>query len=117
MDAETLHVTNGDSAAAELARTSLGGSVLAWRDVLNEGPVPRGSRAAFVAARAAFLASAGQGPAEALAASFRARDDELVGALRAGRAVALWFEHDLYDQLQLLDVLALVRETGAPHET
>ena len=48
-----------------------------------------------------------------MAASFRARDDELVVALRVGRPVVLWFEHDLYDQLQLLDVLALVHETAA----
>ena len=31
-----LHVTNGDSAAGTLRETSLGGDVLAWRDVLNE---------------------------------------------------------------------------------
>ena len=31
--------------------------------------------------------------------------------------MVLWFEHDLYDQLQLLDVLALVHSAGAPHET
>ena len=31
--------------------------------------------------------------------------------------MVLWFEHDLYDQLQLLDVLALVHSAGVPHET
>jgi hypothetical protein len=30
--------------------------------------------------------------------------------------VVLWFEHDLSDQLQLLDVLALAHEAGAPPE-
>jgi hypothetical protein len=30
-----------------------------------------------------------------------------------GATVVLWFEHDLYDQLQLVDVLALAREEGA----
>jgi hypothetical protein len=33
-----------------------------------------------------------------------------------GKQVVLWFEHDLYDQLQLLDVLALARESGAAAE-
>jgi Domain of unknown function (DUF1835) len=114
---EPLHVTNGDSAADTLERTSLGGSVLPWRDVLHEGPLPLVPRPAFLEARAAFLAGAGWGSQAALAAAFRARDERLVGALRAGRPVVLWFEHDLYDQLQLLDVLALVHDAAAPFET
>ncbi len=115
MSSEPLHVTNGDSASQTLEHTSLGGSALPWRDVLHEGPLPLGSRPAFLDARAGFLAATGWGSRTTLAAAFRARDEELLGALRAGRPVILWFEHDLYDQLQLLDVLALVRETGAPH--
>jgi hypothetical protein len=38
----------------------------------------------------------------AVSASFAERD----GALRSARQVVLWFEHDLYDQLQLLQILA-----------
>src|SRR5206468_3303740 len=41
-----------------------------------------------------------------------ARDAQLTDALGDGRPVVLWFEHDLYDQLQLVDVLALAGETG-----
>ena len=32
--------------------------------------------------------------------------------MRDRRQVVLWFEHDLYDQLQLLDILTLVSATG-----
>ena len=117
MSLEPVHVTNGDSAAGTLAQTSLGGSALPWRDVLHEGPLPLGSRPAFLDARAGFLASTGWGSRTTLAAAFRARDEELLGALRAGRPVVLWFEHDLYDQLQLLDVLALVAEAEVAVET
>ena len=35
------------------------------------------------------------------------RDEALVGALRARQPVTLWFEHDLYDQLQLVQVLVM----------
>ena len=43
------------------------------------------------------------------------RDRQLLEALRDGIEVVLWFEHDLYDQLQLLDVLALAHtEEAAP---
>jgi hypothetical protein len=114
---EQLHVTNGDSAAHTLGRTSLGGAALPWRDVLHEGPVLPVPRPAFLDARAGFLAVTGWGAQAALAAEFRERDEELLSALRAGRPVVLWFEHDLYDQLQLLDVLALVHDARVPHET
>ena len=59
MSLEPLHVTNGDSAAHTLERTSLGGSALPWRDVLHEGPLPLVPRSAFLEARAAFLAAPG----------------------------------------------------------
>jgi hypothetical protein len=114
---EPLHVTNGDSTSSTLERTSLGGSALPWRDVLHEGPLPLAPRPAFLDARAAFLAATGWDSQASLAAAFRARDEELLGALRAGRPVVLWFEHDLYDQLQLLDVLGLVDRAGVPHQT
>ncbi len=112
-----LHVTNGDSAAHTLERTSLGGSALPWRDALHEGPLLLVPRPAFLDARAGFLAATGWGSQASLAAALCVRDEELIAALRAGRPVVFWFEHDLYDQLQLLDALALVHDTGVPHET
>jgi hypothetical protein len=43
------------------------------------------------------------------------RDRQLLDALHGDLQVVLWFEHDLYDQLQLLDVLALAHaEHAAP---
>jgi len=98
---ETLHVTNGESAAGTLRETSLDGVVLSWDDVLHVGPLafdPAESRRA----RAAFLAETGWGEAAAIETGFRRRDDLLASADR----VALWFEHDLVDQLQLLQVLS-----------
>ena len=117
MNREPLHVTNGDSTSQTLEQTSLGGRALPWRDVLHEGPLQLLPRPAFLDARAAFLASTGWGAEASIAAAFRARDEELLDALGSGRPVVLWFEHDLYDQLQLLDVLALVHDTVAPPET
>jgi hypothetical protein len=114
---EALHVTNGDSAAHTLEHTSLGGTRLPWRDVLHEGPLLPAPRPAFLDARAGFLAAAGWGAQAELAAGFHARDEELLSALLEDRPVALWFEHDLYDQLQLLDVLTLIDDAGVPRET
>ena len=102
-----LHVTNGDSAANTLRQSSLGGAVLPWQDVLHEGPVPAGPRRELLQARAAFVSACGWGSRRSILASLERRDRQLVQALRDGQQVVLWFEHDLYDQLQLVDVLAL----------
>jgi redox-sensitive transcriptional activator SoxR len=102
-----LHVTNGDSAGNTLRRTSIGGAVLPWRDALHEGPVPALPRPELLRTRACFLADCGWGRPQALLSSLEQRDQQLLEALRDDLQVVLWFEHDVYDQLQLLDVLAL----------
>jgi hypothetical protein len=107
-----LHITNGDSVAVPLLQTSLGGDSFAWRDTYHEGPVRSGERSRLIDARAAFLSSCGWGEEDAIRDELLARDARFVTALREGREIALWFEHDLYDQLQLVDVLALAGETG-----
>src|SRR5204863_7821978 len=50
---------------------------------------------------------------QALLSSLERRDRQLLEALHDDLQVVLWFEHDLYDQLQLLDVLALAHAVGA----
>jgi hypothetical protein len=110
-----LHVTNAESAADTLRRTALGGAVLAWQDTLHEGPVPALARQELLQTRARFLAECGWGSREALLSSLERRDRQLLDALRNEVRVVLWFEHDLHDQLQLLDVLSLAHaEEVAP---
>jgi hypothetical protein len=84
----------------------LGGAVLPWQDALHEGPVPSGSRSALLQTRASFLAECGWGSRSAILASLERRDRQLLEA----KHVVLWFEHDLYDQLQLVDALALAQQ-------
>jgi len=110
-----LHVTNGESAGNTLRQTALGGAVLPWQDVLHEGPVPALPRRQLLQARARFLADSGWGRRQALLSSLERRDRQLLDGLRDDLQVVLWFEHDLYDQLQLLDALALAHgEQAAP---
>jgi hypothetical protein len=100
-----LHVTNGDSAVHRLRKGGITGDFLPWRDVLHDGPVPGDLGTAELAAvRAGFIAERGWEAPEAVARSFAERDATLE---RAGDydELVLWFEHDLYDQLQLLQVL------------
>lgn len=116
----TLHLTNGDSAAISLSRSGLSGSVLPWRDVLHDGPVPSdGDRAAFNLVRANYLSGGSGLSSEAIEADLTARDAQL-DAIGAGDELVLWFEPDLYDQLQLIQVLARIATrdvTARPHVT
>ena len=107
-----LHVTNGESAGNTLRQTGLGGAVLSWQDALHEGPVAAGPRPQLLQMRAAFLAECGWGSRSAILASLERRDRQLFEAER----VVLWFEHDLYDQLQLVDALALFHQAGEAPE-
>jgi DNA-binding transcriptional MerR regulator len=114
--ASLLHVTNGESAGNTLRQTALGGVVLPWQDVLHEGPVPDGPRRKLLRVRADFLSGLGWGRSHAILSMLERRDRQFVEGLRRGTHVVLWFEHDLYDQLQLLDALALASESGGTPE-
>ncbi|MFD0987227.1 DUF1835 domain-containing protein [Methyloligella solikamskensis] len=100
-----LIITNGDQAGELLRSTIAGAEVLPWRDVLHEGPVPfTEDREELDAIRADYLASRGWATPQQLKNDFEARNRGLMVSEVFDR-VALWFEHDLYDQLQLLQIL------------
>lgn len=107
---DVLIITNGDCAAARLEAAGVAGQILPWRDVLHDGPVPTMSGLELLSGvRAAFIASDLGLGSEEVATEFRARD----AAIRrhAGFArVEIWLEHDLYDQLQLLQILDFFRQ-------
>src|SRR4051794_30290548 len=89
-----------------MERARLAGDLLAWRDVLHEGPVPDLPADELRRVRADYLAAVtGTGAAE-IEAELLARDERLAAAVDACEPVVLWFEHDLYDQLQLIQILA-----------
>jgi hypothetical protein len=96
-----LHVTNGAAVAADLAPL---GEVLTWDDVLHEGPVPALEPAALRAVRGRFLAGAGLTDLAQAHARLAQRDERL-DAVDFSTRIVLWFEDDLSDQLQLLQVL------------
>jgi hypothetical protein len=100
-----LVVTNGSSAVGNLELAGIPGEKLPWDDVLHDGPVPAGlDLPELSSVRARFIADCGWAPAEEVREAFRRRDERLA-ASAAEDEVLLWFEHDLYDQLQLVQVL------------
>src|ERR1700683_3681998 len=97
-----LHITNGDAALYLLGKAGILGTHLAWRDALNDGPVPFGfSLEKTSETRAHYLALHGYGSPIKLIHEFERRDAQVRRAAEF-EEVVLWFEHDLYDQLQLL---------------
>lgn len=105
-----LNITNGDSAVDIMKKAGVEGDFLPWRDVLHEGCVPAGlSMEAFSEVRSEYLASQGYGSFENIEKSFAERD-EVMANLEKYDKVVLWFEHDLYDQLQLLQILDFLKQ-------
>jgi hypothetical protein len=110
--AAALHVTNGDSAAEGLRATGLARRILPWRDVLHEGPVPDVPDPELRRIRAALLIDDDPAGRQACLRWLERRDHTLA-ANRDGEYL-LWFEADLYDQLQLVQILARLGELRVP---
>lgn len=99
-----LHLTNGSSVS--LPEAGLPGESFYWADVLHEGPVPELPLDELTEVRARFLTQYA-GTFEATLADLRRRDRKLA-SWREQDELVLWFEHDLYDQLQLIQVLSWI---------
>ncbi len=100
-----LIITNGETSRDLMRAAGLGDDILCWRDILHEGPVPETATLEELSAiRARFLSERGWSDLASLEAAFAERDAKLRGHT-AYDTIILWFEHDLYDQLQLLQVL------------
>lgn len=102
-----LHIHNGDSTASTAKKTSIPGVHLAWREALVCGPAPGGlTEQHFLDVRARHLAQAYGVPVQKCAAELRAQHEALA-AFSDHEEVVLWFEHDLFCQVQLIYLLHL----------
>jgi Domain of unknown function (DUF1835) len=109
---EALHISNGD--ATEVPGTGLARHVVYWRDILHEGPVPEVPPAELRRIRAEYLTDYQSSERAEIMRQFTERDQALE-ANRDGEYV-LWFEADLYDQLQIAEILARLADLGVPAE-
>ncbi|MGH9377240.1 MAG: DUF1835 domain-containing protein [Terriglobia bacterium] len=99
-----LHITNGDSVIHGFREAALIGDYLSWADLLYEGPVSRANLDGLSPIRARFLVNAGWSGYDEALALFSARNQTLKSFPKYDEVV-LWFEHDLTDQLQLIQIL------------
>jgi hypothetical protein len=100
-----LHIHNGDSTAGTAKKAAIPGEHLAWREALVCGPVPQGlSSDEFRRVRAEHLASAYGVRFERCERELR-RQEEALSTFSNHEEVVLWFEHDLFCQVQLIYLL------------
>ncbi len=100
-----LHITNGDSVLRGFREAGIPGEYLAWADPLHDGPVPMTDTLEDLAAiRARAFAGFGWGLEAEILAKFLKAIRVLKG-FRLHNEVVLWFEHDLFDELLLMQLL------------
>lgn len=105
-----VHVCNGDATADSLSLADLPGEIRVWADALDQGPVRNVPDAELWRLRGEFWASRGFRDADARLAAW----DHGVDEAAAAEELILWFEHDLFDQLALVRLLARLARRGLP---
>lgn len=107
-----LIITNGDVAAERIREAGIEGEILPWRDALHDGPVLDEDRLEDLShIRAAFLAGEFGMDRAHIAMQFAERDAVLRRHDTFER-IEIWMEHDLYDQLQLIQILRYLDRLG-----
>src|SRR5688572_10437296 len=91
-----VHVCNGDHTADVLSLADLPGEIRVWADALDQGPVLPIPDAEHHKVRGEFWGDAGK----------LAEQDRGVDEAASAEELILWYEHDLFDQLALVRLLA-----------
>lgn len=105
-----LHVANGTSVTTTLAAAGVPGRYSIWADPLHEGPVPAGlTDVELLNVRQQFLAPAADGGEVWLdPKNDMRRWRQVIAQHETYDELVLWFEHDLFDQLNLIQLLAWI---------
>jgi hypothetical protein len=102
--ARYLHVASGHATTGTIETAGIPGTLSVWAEVLHEGPVPEGvSDDELRAIRARHVAGPG-GVAEDVLSELREWERTL-DTFPDYDELVLWYEHDLFDQLNLIQVL------------
>jgi len=106
MTARFLHVANGTSTTMTLEEAGVPGITSIWADPLHDGPVPNVPDGELVEVRARFLADG------SYEATLNGLKDwrRVIHEYDAYGELVLWFEHDLFYQLNLIQLLTFVRQ-------
>lgn len=100
-----LHIRPGDDILPKLKEAGLPGEFIRWADALCQGPTPAGlPQEGWRTLRARFAAENGYLPFDK-ALPFLAEQDQNLERFREHDRVLLWFEHDLFCQINLIYLL------------
>lgn len=102
--ANTLHITNGDSTAEILRRTSIKGDVVVWREMLCEGPIYKevGSDEFWMARYNYFEKELEVSKLEYYDKTIK--EIQKLEDVSGYSEVVLWFEFDLFCQVNLMAI-------------
>ena len=104
--AKVLNIVNGDVTVEIIRSAYINGDFLAWGDFLHEGYVPFTSSLEELSnIRARYISKQGFDSFENIRKKFQERDNRLK-KYHHYQKIILWFEPDLYDQLQLIQILS-----------
>jgi len=102
---KVLHIVNGEATINRLKTAEIQGTFIPWQDFLHEGPVPESlSLEELSKIRAEYISTKGLGSFDEVYQNFRERNSTL-NSFKKYQKIILWFENDLYDQLQFIQVL------------
>lgn len=100
-----LHIHNGDSTADTLRESRFPGEHFAFREALATGPTPQGlAKDAWFEVRAKYLAEETELDAAAIQQDLAQLDASLAN-ISGHEEIILWFEHDLFCQINLAYLL------------
>jgi hypothetical protein len=115
MSRRFLHVANGSATTTLIQAAGIPGELSIWADPLYEGPVPGDlADSELIGVRARFLAGPSE-DADAVEQGIR-RWREVIDDVESYDELVLWFEHDLFDQLNLIQLLTWMK-TRLPAST
>jgi len=101
-----LHVANGTSVTMTLEAAGVPGLMSIWADPLHDGPVPAGlGDDELREVRGGHLAGDALDPINDMR-----RWRKVIADHESYDELVLWFEHDLFDQLNLIQLLTWIRE-------
>jgi hypothetical protein len=104
-----LHVANGSATTNLIEAAGISGRVSIWADPLYEGPVPGGlSDEELLRERARYLAGPGSASFADEVKGLQGWRDEIESVATYDELV-LWYEHDLFDQLNLIQLSSWVK--------
>jgi hypothetical protein len=107
-----LHVANGTATTAIIKDARIPGTLSEWGDPLYEGPVPENaSDEELVRIRAEHLADGVRESVDDVVAGLT-RWRTLIDDVGAYDELVLWYEHDLFDQLNLIQLLTWIGRSG-----